>query len=161
MVARTNFWLCDNLTDFPLIQELTKEAHRMSFFKGVPFDEDKVYSIVEKSISNRATNGIMLAGNTLGLKGAAFCSVGEYIIGSGVLLTTIHGIYVVNEARNSLLSGRVALGLLKGVETWSAARSSIGIWMHATSGIDNERADKLAHRSGYFPAGQTFFKKCR
>jgi hypothetical protein len=56
--------------------------------------------------------------------GFVYCSVGEYHIGSDVLLTTIHNMNVARSVRSSLSGGKIALGLFRGVETWSQARGA-------------------------------------
>ena len=66
--------------------------------------------------------------------------------------------FVRASVRKSALGGPVALSLLKGVETWSLARNSAGIWLHVTSGIDEEKMQKLAGRIGYASVGSSFFK---
>lgn len=90
--------------------------------------------------------------------GFTYCSVGEYHIGEGVLLTTIHNMNVTRSVRASLAGGRVALGLFKGVETWSKARGGKEVLFHVTSGVDLARAHKLAKHIGFEFVGGSYVK---
>ncbi|PXW78220.1 hypothetical protein BZA02_11123 [Ruegeria sp. P4] len=90
--------------------------------------------------------------------GFAYSSVGEYHIGKGVLLTTIHNMNVSMHVRSKLSGGRIALGLFKGVETWSQARGAKEVLFHVTSDIQLARAHKLAKRMGFKFIGGSYVK---
>ncbi|WP_282053260.1 hypothetical protein [Phaeobacter inhibens] len=153
-----NYWICKDVSDIPKIIPLIHEAHLASNLRRIPLNIQKIESIVQKSLSKKESSAIMLAGRRGMVEGAAYCEVGEYIIGSKILLTTIHGIFVSNRLRKSLAGGRVALSLFKGIETWSTSRKSSAIWLHDTFGIDEGRTHKLVRKIGFSTAGATYFK---
>lgn len=101
---------------------------------------------------------MMVARNRGKPAGFAYCSIGEYYIGTGTLVTTIHTINVLREVRHGLRGGRAALGLFRGVETWSNARSSKEILFHVTSDIDLKRTHKFIKRLGYRFIGGSYAK---
>ena len=90
--------------------------------------------------------------------GFVYCSVGEYHIGSDVLLTTIHNMNVFRTVRSSLSGGKIALGLFRGVETWSQARKAKEILFRVTSDVNLAQAHRLAKRIGYKFVGGSYVK---
>jgi hypothetical protein len=117
-----------------------------------------VRKVATKAPEDEKRHAIMVAQRGDDLVGAASCSVGEFHIGTGVLLTTIHNINVKRKERATLSGGRAALGLFKGIETWSKARGAKEILFHVTSGVDLARIHKLAKRMGYQFVGGSYAK---
>ncbi|WP_415404109.1 hypothetical protein [Tateyamaria sp. SN3-11] len=137
---------------------LAQRAHEESRFSHITFAPQKVQAIADRALSDPKRHGIMVAWFGEKPVGAVYCSVGEYYIGTGSLITTIHNINVLKEVRYGLRGGRVALGLLRGVETWSLARSSTEVLFHSTSGVGLERTHKLIKRLGYRFIGGSYAK---
>lgn len=138
---------------------LAGRAHAESRFSYITFAPNKVRSIFEIAISNPKKHAIFLASKNQNPIGFAYCSVGEYHIGVGSLVTTIHNINVIKEVRHSFRGGRVAIGLFRGVESWSRARSSQEILFHVTSGVDLERTHKFIKKIGYKFVGGSYAKR--
>lgn len=128
---------------------LAKDFHGESRFSYIEFAPKKVKAIVERVLNNNKREAILMCWEAERPLGALYCSVGEYHIGYGSLITTCHSIFVRSDIRGSLLSGRVTLGLMKGMESWSKARSSQEILFHATADIDAARVHKFIKRLGY------------
>lgn len=137
---------------------LAKRAHEESRFSYITFAPQKVQAIAERAIADPKRHAVMLAWDGGDPVGFVYCSIGEYHIGTGTLVTTIHNINVLQEVRHSLRGGRVALGLFRGVETWSQARSSKEILFHVTSDIDLGRTHKFIKRIGYRFIGGSYAK---
>ncbi|UWP90182.1 hypothetical protein [Aliiroseovarius crassostreae] len=144
--------------DIPKIVDLAREAHAESRVGYIPFSAEKVQKIALTAISDDKRHAVMLAEKHGVPVGAAYCSVGEYYIGTDVLLTTIHNINVSRDVRMTLSGGRVAMGLFRGIETWSQARGAQEILFHVTSDIDLARAHKLAKRMGFQFIGGSYAK---
>lgn len=145
--------------DIPALVDLAHVAHEESRFGYIPFCEARVRDIARRAINNPDRQAVMLALRGRRALGFSYCSVGEYHIGADVLLTTIHVIYVAREVRSGLSGGRVALGLFKGIETWSKARGVSEVLFHVTSGVDLTRSHKLAKRMGYELIGGSYAKR--
>lgn len=145
--------------DLPSIVTLAREAHAESRFGYIPFSDDKVQKIVLAALEDEKRYGVMLATKGETAVGFLGCSVGEYHIGKGVLIATVHSMYVSRSTRIALSGGRAALGLLKGVETWSEARGAQEVLFHVTSGVGLSRTHKFSNRVGYTFAGGTYSKK--
>jgi len=154
-----SFRLTTDKNDIPYLIDLAREAHSESRFGYIPFSVDKVRKIALGAFKDTKRHAVMLASRGEVPVGFAYCSVGEYHIGEGVLLTTIHNMNVSRSIRSSLSGGRVALGLFKGIETWSKARGAQEILFHVTSDVSLARSHKLAKRIGYKFIGGSYAKK--
>ena len=139
--------------------ELARASHDESRLSYITFAPQKVEKIVRRALSDTKRHGIMLCTDQGHPVGAAHCSIGEYHIGEGTLVTTIHNINVLAEKRHSLAGGKVALGLLRGIETWSKARNSKEIFFHVTSDVDLARTHKFIKRLGYQFIGGSYAKR--
>ncbi|MEP1959028.1 MAG: hypothetical protein ABJK65_09350, partial [Kangiellaceae bacterium] len=137
---------------------LAEEAHNESRFRYIQFSAKKVEKIALAAIKNDKRHAVMIAEKDAQPVGFAYCSVGEYHIGTGALITTIHNINVSKDVRSSLSGGRTALGLFRGIETWSKARDAKEILFHITSDVDLARAHKLAKRLKYAFIGGSYAK---
>lgn len=153
------FKVLDRNDDVDAIINLARASHADSRFGHIPFSDDKVRKVVATALERDKHQGILLAYQNDALVGAAFCSIGEYHIGTDALLTTIHVISVARSVRNKLNGGRVALGLFKGVETWARARGAQEVLFHVTSGVDLGRSHKLAKRMGFKFIGGSYAKR--
>jgi len=96
------FHVVSDRADIPKIVDLAREAHAESRFGYIPFRADKVRKIAERAIADEKRHAVMLAEKDGAPVGFAYCSVGEYHIGTDVLLTTIHNINVSRDVRVSL-----------------------------------------------------------
>lgn len=144
-----NFRVVSEESDIPALVDLAYEAHTESRFSYIEFAPGKVEKIAKRALADPKRSAVMLANKNAVPVGAAYCSVGEYHIGTGSLFTTIHNVNVSKHIRSSLSGGRVALGLFRGIETWSKARDAQEILFHVTSNVDLARTHKLAKRIGY------------
>lgn len=144
--------------DLPDIVKLAAMAHEESRFRYIPFNPDKVRKIARSAFKDQKRHAVMIAEQHGQAVGFVYCSIGEYHIGSDVLLTTIHNMNVSRSVRSSLSGGKIALGLFRGVETWSQARGAKEILFHVTSDVDLARAHKLAKRIGFKFVGGSYVK---
>lgn len=149
------------VSDLPALIALAKEAHNESRFSYIPFCQTKFEKVAARAFADEKRFGAMLAFKGRDAVGFAYCSVGEYYIGKELLLTTIHNLNVSKKLRTPLSGGKVALGLFRGIETWSEARGAHEILLHVTSSIDLERTHKLAKRLGYNFVGGNYAKTLR
>lgn len=143
-------------TDIPALVDLAREAHEESRFSYIPFSADKVARIAKLALKDSKRHGIFIAVRGAVPIGFAYCTLGEYHIGTDVLIATIHNINVSRQVRQRLAGGRAALGLLNGVKSWARARGASEILFHVTSGGELERTHRLAKRLGYQIIGGSY-----
>ena len=158
MCAAIAFLIVDNERDIPTLIQLAQEAHEDSRFNYIKFSPGKVRKIAKNALKETKRHTVMLAHKGKVPVGFACCSVGEYHIGEGALVTTIHNMNVSRPVRSGLSGGRLALGLFKGFEIWSAARGAKEVLFHVTSDVHLARAHKLAKRIGYKFIGGSYAK---
>lgn len=137
---------------------LAERSHAESRFSYITFAPQKVRAIAERALADPKRHGVMMCWDNGKPVGFAYCSVGEYHIGTGTLVTTIHNLNVLKEVRHSLRGGRIAIGLLKGIDSWSRARSSAEILFHVTSDVEIGRTHKFIKRLGYRFIGGSYAK---
>ncbi|MGR3609908.1 MAG: hypothetical protein ACU0BN_13770 [Sulfitobacter sp.] len=157
-VAGLRFAVMANTQFMDDIVFLAEQAHKESRFSYIEFAPAKVRAIAERAISDPTRHAVMVAWDNGKPVGFLYCSIGEYHIGTGALITTIHNVNVLKDVRHSLKGGRVAIGLFRGVESWSAARSCKEILFHVTSGLDLDRSHKFIKRIGYHFVGGSYAK---
>lgn len=157
-LSRLSFHVVEDSRDLPELLHLAREAHEEGRFNYIAFSPEKVRKIAQRAMADPKRRAVMLARRGNDPVGFAYCSAGEYHIGKGALITTIHNINVSRHVRASLSGGRVALGLFKGVETWSKARSAREVLFHVTSDVDLARSHKFAKRMGFQFIGGSYAK---
>lgn len=89
-------------------------------------------------------------------EGFVFASVGEYHVGTGVLIATINAIYTAPSLRGSLLGGRAGVGLFRAVKNWARGSGAAEILLHATSGISADRVGRTVGRLGFVRVGGSY-----
>lgn len=157
-VQRLSFGLLKSFSTIEEIVFLARRAHEESRFSYIKFAPEKVRAIAESALQATDRHGVFMAWSDGAPVGFAYCSLGEYHIGIGTLVTTIRNICVLPEERHRLGGGKVAIGLFKGVESWSRARGSKEILIHVTSDVDLGRTDKFVQRLGYRCIGGSYAK---
>ncbi|MBY6156552.1 GNAT family N-acetyltransferase [Pseudooceanicola nitratireducens] len=153
-----SFRLASTDSDLPAIVRLAQKAHKESRFGYIPFNADKVLKIARAAFKDQKRHAVMIAERCGQAVGFVYRSVGEYHIGSDVLLTTIHNMNGSRTIRSSLSGGKIALGLFRGVKTWSKARGAKEILFHVTSDVNLAQTHKLAKRIGYKFVGGSYVK---
>lgn len=153
------FRLVGSKQDIPAVIELARQAHEESRLGYIPFSVAKTQKIAENAIKYPTRHAVMLALKAEQPVGLLYCSVGEYHIGEGVLLATIHNINVLKSVRSSLGGGRAALGLLRGATQWAKARNARELLLHATSDVELSRLHKLTKKAGFKFVGGSYAKE--
>ncbi|PRY94225.1 hypothetical protein [Donghicola tyrosinivorans] len=150
--------LDQSFTDVQGLVELARSAHDESRFSYIPFAPQKVEAIIRRSMEDTKRHGVLLCRDATQLVGMVYCSIGEYHIGAATLLTTIHNMNVRPDVRHKLRGGYAALGLLRGVESWSQARNASEILFHVTSDVELQRTHSFIKKRGYRFIGGSYAK---
>jgi len=143
-------------TDIAPVIALARAAHAESRFGYIPFSSEKVEALIARIVASPSRSACILAARGDDLAGMLWCSVGEYHIGSDVLLATIHNLNVQKSLRATLAGGRVTLGLMKRAEAWSRAKGAREVLFHVTSGVETARTDRLMRKMGYEAMGGNY-----
>lgn len=142
--------------DIQLISDIAREFHAESRYAHIPFSDEKFVRAFSRAIANpqdMLALYIQHGGKTVGLLSAG---VGDYYLGQGGRMATVYVMYVSGRLRHSFLGGKIALKLLRLVSEWAKAQKADELHIHATSGIDPERTDKLLKRLGFETYGGNY-----
>lgn len=138
------------------IRSIAHEFHAESRYAHLQFSDEKMIHQYTKAISN--PRGVLViyvqyAGETVGLLQAG---VGDYYLGIGGRMVTIYSLYVAAKIRGSYLGGKVGVKLLRLVTEWAKSQAAEEMHIHATSGIEPNRADKMLTRMGFETIGGNY-----
>ena len=95
--------------DWPDLRQLVRRQHQRTIFADIPFSEAKLEALVQKARHPMPNQCLIVAEARGQIVGAAWCSAGEYLIGEGALMTTVHLLAVDTERCGSDLSAKVFL----------------------------------------------------
>jgi len=82
------------------------------------------------------------------LVGAAWATAGEYFIGEGEVLATVHFIAVDTDFCGRLLSAKVFLRLVSSIRAWAKTRGASRLLIHVTTGHELATTDRLLKAAG-------------
>jgi len=148
-----------SMKELPQVREISREFHSECRYAHLPFSEEKFIRVCSKAISSPED---MLAvyvqhnGKTVGVLNAA---VGDYYMGEGGRMVTIYVMYVSGKIRGTFLGGKVGVKLMRMVTGWAKSQKAEEIHIHATSGIEPKRTDKMLTRMGFKTYGGNYVAK--
>ena len=129
------YFVAKTFDEMIVLEDLAKEALAESRFNAAIFSSEKFTAECRKASKDTDRFGVLIAKSNESVAGVAYCAVGEPLIGSKLLITTVQLLYVRSRFRTSMLGGRIANSLLNGLISWSRARNSQELLIHSTSGI--------------------------
>ena len=136
----------------PLVQALLEESR----FGKAQYSREKLQKIADKSAADPSRHGFLVAYQNDKPVGFVYCGIGEPLIGTGLLITNVHALFVDKKVRNSLLGGKVANGLLNGVLHWNQARNGEEVLIHLTSGIRPQDTHRFLKRRRFDVVGGSY-----
>lgn len=139
----------------PLL-DLFEKAHQETRFSYIPFSRDKARRLLRQVMAEDAQHLVAVAEVGGKPEGFVFASAGEYFVGIDALIVTINAVYTSHQIRNSLLGGKAAVGLLRSVGAWAKGIGAREVLLHATSGIDGERAGRGLERMEFTEVGGNY-----
>jgi len=138
------------------VRDISLEFHAECRYAHLPFSEEKFIRAYTKAIRNPHDTlaiYIQYRGKTVGVLNAG---VGDYYLGEGGRMVTIYVMYVSGKVRGTFLGGKVGVRLLRMVTDWAKSQNAEEIHIHATSGIEPKRTDKLLTRMGFVTYGGNY-----
>lgn len=146
-------------TNLESLLDLAEAGHNESRFGDLPFSRDKARKHLTQALENESRYLVAVAELNGKVEGFVAASAGEYWIATGALIVTINAIYTSKHLRNSLLGGRAAVVLFKGVAKWAKGIGAREILVHVTGGIDEARAGRTLTRLGFKAVGGSYVSK--
>ena len=123
--------LANNEQDFALLRPVSLELHAESRFADIPYSFAKRDKLFRQAIDSPQTHALIIVEYKQQPIGFLFCAIGEYMVGTDVLLTTVYSFYVRQHYRSNAIGGRTAIRLLSAAIKWSQARNSTFYGKHA------------------------------
>lgn len=155
---RVEFRVASNLADMMSVEALAQEALAESRFGKSRFSEEKFLKVAKQAASDNGRHGVLIATLRDEPLGFLYCGIGEPLVGEGVLITTVHVLYVPPALRRNLLGGKIANGLLNGALSWNKARHGQEVLLHLTSGINTKQSHVFLKRRGFQTLGGSYVK---
>jgi hypothetical protein len=145
--------------DHGRLRQLCRDQHVRSAFAGIPFSDDKFDRAFAQVLAGpHHVLGLVAEGHGH-IVGALWASSGEYFIGEGARLATIHMIAI--EAREPpIRRARVFMRLVAGVRIWAQKSGAADVLVHVTTGTDSAAAGRLLRAIGGNALGGSFLLSC-
>jgi GNAT superfamily N-acetyltransferase len=142
-----------------LIRPLVEEYHRESRYAHIPFSETKFKRNFLHALNNPDNTLAVYIRHDGKAVGMMQAGVGEYYLGDGGRIATVHALYVSKRIRGTLLGGKVAMKLMRIVADWANEQRAEELHMHSTSGIATRETDRLLRRMGFRTVGGFYVTK--
>lgn len=139
---------------------LAQAAHLESRFSYIKFSPDKVRKIAMRALKSPKNSVIFLATGPSGPMGAAHCSVGEFYIGEGERIATIHVMGVPKRNAHGLASGKASLMLMNKIKAWAKDNNTTEILFYLTNGDIAGSNRSFAEKAGFGNIGGNFVFEC-
>ena len=142
--------------DKATIMALAAEDHAESIFGDLPFSERKFSTLFDRSI-NQPERCITLKAEVKGKNvGFLYCNLGEYFIAENNLQANVHVVYVKEELRHNMLSGKIAVKLIKAITKWAKAQGVQHVLFYVTSGTRITQTDSFFRKMGMTTLGGNY-----
>jgi hypothetical protein len=136
-----------------------RDQHARSAFAGIPFSDDKFDRAFAQVLAGpHHVLGLVAEGDGH-IVGALWASSGEYFIGEGARLATIHMI-AVETREPPIRRARIFMRLVAGVRIWAEKNNTAHVLAHVTTGTDSAAAGRLLRAIGGNALGGSFLLSC-
>jgi hypothetical protein len=136
---------------------LCRALHGRTVFGSILFSDRKFDKAAAQVLPNSGGNSVALAAELNDkLVGLTWASAGEYFIGEGVMLTTVHMIAVDTETLSPFRRAKTFLRLIEGVRRWAVARNAGTVLVHVTAGVGLSVTDRLLRTAGASRIGGSY-----
>jgi hypothetical protein len=137
------------------LRQLCRDQHMRSAFATILFSDRKFDRAFARILASpRHSLGLVAEGDSQ-IIGAAWASSGEYFIGEGARLATIHMIAVETQVPPTRRA-RIFMRLVAGVRLWAQRSAIANVLVHVTTGTDAAAAGRLLRASGGTALGGSF-----
>jgi rhodanese-related sulfurtransferase len=153
------FRVAETLDEILTLELLAKEALAESRFQAARFSPEKFTKAAKRAAADTSRHGVLIATRSDRSIGFAYCNIGEPLVGTGLLITTVQVLYVGRSTRDTLLGGKAANALLNGVLSWNEVRQGAEVLIHLTSGIRSAETHSFLKKRGFETIGGSYAKK--
>ena len=136
--------------------DLARLAHAESLFADIVFSEAKFFKAFDKALHE--TNAYLGLKVSLGNDIVRFCYalLGAYYAGEGTKVVTVITFAITPYTRSSVLGGKAAIRLMRGIEIWAKSMGAIYVLYHVTSGTNPTSSDGFFRKLGMTTLGGNY-----
>ncbi len=134
--------------DREAVRALARQLHDNTVFADIKFSDAKFDRIFDRCLAKSRFTTVLVAELTGRIIGLAWITAGEFHLGEGEILTTVHALGIDESLNGSLLAGKAFLRLVQGVRKWGNMRGAKRTLIHVTTGINMKATDRLMRAAG-------------
>jgi hypothetical protein len=134
---------------------LARQAHSESVFAEIPFSENKFNQSFENILDEPDKYlglKVMLGDRMLGF---CYAMIGGFYVGDARVVTVI-AIVTDKAIQSTMLGGKTAMRLVRGIEIWARSQSASFILYHVTSGTSVQGTDRFFRKAGMATLGGNY-----
>ena len=150
-----HFYHAKTLDQILQLEPLARSALSESRYSKAVFSKEKFHKRAQEAANAPRHHGVLVAEHKEQPIGCIYCALGEPLVGTGLLIASVHILFVEPHIRKTILSGKATLGLLNGLIAWTKARGGNEILIHATSGVKVEATREALTKRGFEVCGET------
>lgn len=144
------------LSDKGSIMALARQVHEESAFSEMTFSEKKFSAQFDRSLTHPERCITLKAEWQGSIAGFLYCNLGEYFIADDNLQANVHVVYVKSEFRESLLGGKIAVKLVRGITKWAKHQGVQHVFFYVTSGAHIAQTDAFFRKMGLTTLGGNY-----
>lgn len=141
-------------SDTRALLALCKAMHTETDYRDIPFSKDVMRAHIAMYLDNPATHHIFVHKKAARLQGVLFGHVSTYFF-SETRIANDDLLYVAPKDR----SLRITRKLIKAFEVWAMSCGVQEICLSVSTGLSEDRAEKLLNRQGFARIGAIFKKR--
>jgi hypothetical protein len=131
-------------------------VHERSVFSDISLSDRKLAALEVQARNPQPHECVLVAEIDGRVVGLAACSAGEYLLGEGSVLTTVHMIGVDTDSCGPVRSAKVFVKLMRGIAAWSKTRGARQILVHVSTGNALKQTDRLIRAGGGLCIGGSY-----
>ena len=99
------------------------EFHHEARFRDIPYIHEKRLALHAHALSSPNTHAVIIVELKGEFVGYSFIGGGEYAVGTEAIIATVYAFYVRKKYRDTLIGGKAAVRLLRGLRKWSEGKN--------------------------------------
>ena len=142
--------------DRSFLYSLALEGHGDSVFRSVPFSVQKFNNAFDRVLDSTQPVIALVAEFQQQIIGFIYATTGEYFMGTGDHIVSVHGLYLQRSLRITLLGGKVGLKLVTALLQWAKKQSVSYVLFHVTLGQHQQSCDRFFRKLGMTTLGGNY-----
>ena len=134
--------------DWRALEALLRKQHARTVFADIPISDRKLAMFEGDARNPQPHQCLLVAECQARVVGLTWVTAGDYVLGEGCSMTTVHLLAVDTDHCGPFRSAKVFIKLLRGITAWSKTRGARQILIHVTTGTAIKQTDRLLRAGG-------------